>query len=68
MSLVGFHKLLIASAVLFCAGFGGWQVIEFLGNGGGTSGLVGAAFLIGAGGLAFYLTRLDRFLGRGGGG
>lgn len=65
MSLVGFHKLLIASAVLFCAGFGGWQALEAVRGAGLVPGLLGAAFLAAAGGLAFYLSRLDRFLGRG---
>lgn len=68
MSLVGFHRLLIATAVLFCAGFGGWQAVEFVGGAGGVSGLLGAAFLAGAAGLGFYLSRLERFLGRDGDG
>lgn len=67
MSLVGFHKVLIGTAVLFCVLFGGWQVVAHLEGAGLTSLLVGAAFLAAGGGLGFYLVRIDRFLGRGDG-
>lgn len=64
MSLVGFHKVLIGSAVLFCALFGGWQLLAAFEGGGSVALLVGGAFLAAAAGLGFYLTRLERFLGR----
>lgn len=64
MSLVAFHKLLIGSAVLFCAGFGLWQAVAYLQGAGGVSLAVAAAFLVAALALGYYLARLDRFLGR----
>ena len=64
MSLVGFHKVLIGSAVLFWALFGGWQLLAALEGAGTVDLLVGLAFLAAAAGLGYYLARLERFLGR----
>ena len=64
MSLVGFHKVLIGSAVLFCALFGGWQLLAAFEGGGMVPLLVGGGFVAAAVGLGYYLARLERFLGR----
>lgn len=64
LSLVAFHRLLIGSAVLFCAGFGLWQGVAFLRGAGLVSLAVAAGFLAAAVALGWYLARLDRFLGR----
>lgn len=64
MSLIGFHKVLIASAILFCAGFGGWRLVAFT-RGGGTADLVVALIAAtAAAGLGVYLAKLGRILGR----
>lgn len=64
MSLIAFHKVLIASAVLFCALFGAWQLAAHFEGADLTSLLVGVVFLAAAAGLGVYLARLDRFLDR----
>lgn len=63
MSLIGFHKVLIATGILFCGGFGGWQLLRFA-RGGGTATLaVGLLATLAAVGLGVYLALLGRFLG-----
>lgn len=63
MSLVGFHRFLIVTAIFFCLGFGLWE-FNAVGSGGGTEALVlGSIFTLLGIGLAFYLRRLARFLG-----
>jgi hypothetical protein len=65
VSLVSFHKLLIATAIVFCAGYAGWEARAFFAGTGGIASLVLAivfAFL--AGGLVFYLVHLSRILGQ----
>lgn len=59
MSIIGFHRGLISAAVLFCLGYGLWELV---GAGTGSS-VVGATFLLLAAGLGYYLLRLNRFLG-----
>ncbi len=62
MSLIGFHRGLIAAAVLFCFGYGLWELAG-AGRAGGGSTVVGGVFLLLGVGLAYYLARLNRFLG-----
>lgn len=62
MSLIGFHRGLIAAAVLFCLGYGLWELAG-AGRAGGGSPVVGGVFLLLGVGLAYYLARLNRFLG-----
>ena len=64
MSLVGFHKVLIASAIGFCAGFGGWRLLHYARGGSGSDLLLGLAFTVASVALAVYLVFLRRFLGR----
>lgn len=64
MSLIGFHKLLIATAIIFCALFAAWQGALFLREGAGGSLALAAFFALMAAALAYYLANLQRFLGR----
>ncbi len=65
MSLIGFHKLLIATAILFCALFAIWQGIIFTRTGAALNVALAAAFAFAAAGLTYYLANLQRFLKRG---
>lgn len=64
MSLIGFHKVLIGTGILFCAGFAVWQVLAFSGDGSWSRIAVAATFAAGTVALGVYLARLDRYLGR----
>jgi hypothetical protein len=63
MSLIGFHRFLIATAIIFCFGYGGWEFLAARdGAGLGALALAVVFFVLGAG-LTFYLVHLGRFLG-----
>lgn len=64
MSLIGFHKVLIASGILFCLGFGGWRLAAFLRGGAGGDLVVVAASALAAAGLGVYLAKLEEILDR----
>ncbi len=55
--MIPFHKLLISTGVVFCAGFAAWSLWR-------GSMALGLAFAVLALGLAYYLTNLKRFIGR----
>ena len=62
MSLVSFHRFLITAGILFCLGFAGWEARAFF-TGSGTRSLLWAlAFLLLAGALILYLSRLTSIL------
>ncbi len=62
MSLIPFHRGLISAAIVFCFGYGVWEIATPASDGGG-SGVIAIVF-IGLGfGLIYYLARLNRFLG-----
>ncbi len=62
--MIAFHRLLIATAIVFCLGLAVWMISSFR-NGGATVMLVlGISFAIAALGLSYYLKHLDRFLHR----
>ncbi len=63
MSLINFHRILIAVAILFCAGYGVYELLEFTENGETGSLLISGFFLVVTAGLAYYLWHLKRFLG-----
>jgi len=63
VSIIAFHRILIAAAILFCAGYGGYELVGFSRDGGSGGLLLGSVFLILAAGLSYYLWRLNRFLG-----
>ncbi len=61
MSLVDFHRFLIATAIVFCLGYGAW---ELNGAAVGTGGFIqGTVFIVLGLGLGVYLRHLGRFLG-----
>lgn len=67
MGVIGFHRLLISAAILFCFGYGMYEVSRY-GEGAGTGALVTAIVFVGlAAGLGYYLANLERFLHRNGG-
>lgn len=63
MSLVRFHRVLIGSAIVFCAGFSALELLAFARNGGTLELTLGLAFAVAAGLLIFYLWHLRRILG-----
>ena len=63
MSLVAFHKLLIGAAIIFCFGFAGWEIREYLNEGSVGQCLLGILFVALGIGLIVYLRRLNRILG-----
>lgn len=65
MSIVGFHKILIATAILFCTLFAAWQGARFLQTRSPGDALLGIVFVVLAALLGLYLSRLERILGRG---
>lgn len=71
MSLVAFHRALIAAAIVFCFGYGVWELLAYRREGSGGSLVIAVVFGLLGVGLVVYLMRLNRFLGyeekRGGG-
>lgn len=63
MSLIHFHRVLIATAIIFCGGFAAWELRAYLANGEMLALLLAVAFAAAALGLAYYLRHLSRFLG-----
>lgn len=64
MSLIGFHKVLITTGILFCLGFGGWRLAAFLGGGGAGELAAVAASALAAVALGVYLAKLEEILDR----
>jgi hypothetical protein len=64
MNLFAVHKLMIATAILFCAGFAVREAVEIARSGGGLAILLGAVSAAGAVVLGFYLRWLMRTKGR----
>jgi hypothetical protein len=63
MSLVPFHRVLIVSAIVFCAGFSAWTLVAYGRTGAMGDLVVGLGFALAAGALLLYLLHLRRFLG-----
>jgi hypothetical protein len=61
-SLLPFHRLLIASAIVFCAGFSALQLVVYARGGGTVELVLGVGFALAAGLLIVYLLHLRRFL------
>lgn len=66
MSLLQFHRLLIAFGILFCLGYAGWEVRGLLRDGSLASLVLAMAFALLAFILSVYLWQLNRWLGYGG--
>ncbi len=62
MSIIQFHRGLIAAAILFCFGYGAWELLGYRGEGPASVAVGGLFVLLGVG-LAVYLARLDQVLG-----
>ena len=60
MSLVSFHRFLIATAIVFCLGYGAWELNAADRAGGFVQGTV---FIVLGLALVVYLRHLGRFLG-----
>lgn len=66
MGVIGFHRFLISAAILFCLGYGIWEMLRYA-EGAGTGAVVTAiVFVLLAAGLGYYLANLGRFLHRNG--
>ena len=62
--MIVFHRVLIATAILFCALFSVWSFVAFRTNGNVMTLLMAGSFAVATGGLTYYLAHLRRFLGR----
>jgi len=63
MSIVSFHRALIAAAIVFCFGYGIWELVAHARPGPAGSLGIGVVFVVLGCALIFYLARLNRFLG-----
>ena len=62
--MIPFHRLLISTAIVFCAGFAAWAAWHYRQSGDLLMLLTAVAFALAAVALAYYLRHLRRFLGR----
>lgn len=63
--MIAFHRLLIGTAILFCAGFAVWILADYGSHGEPLSLGLGLFFVLSTLGLGYYLKHLRRFLGGG---
>jgi uncharacterized BrkB/YihY/UPF0761 family membrane protein len=64
MGVISFHRFLISAAILFCLGYGVYELLRY-GDGAGTGALITAVVFVTLGaGLGYYLANLSRFLHR----
>jgi hypothetical protein len=63
LSLIAFHRFLIATGILFCFGFAGWELVLWWVTRGWGSFMLGVTFITLGVLLSYYLSRLGRFLG-----
>ncbi len=62
--MIPFHRFLIATAILFSAGFAAWAYVGYARDGGAVELGLAVFFTLGAIALGYYLKNLKRFLGR----
>lgn len=62
--MIPFHRLLIGTGILFCAGFAVWAGVRFRASGSVGTLVLALAFAAAAAALTYYLRNLKRFLGR----
>lgn len=60
--MIPFHRLLIGTAILFCAGFAAWALRAYGETRSSGSLVIGVVFALAAVALAYYLKNLRRFL------
>jgi hypothetical protein len=60
--MINFHRALIATAILFCAGFAIWSGAAFQRGEGGVNLALAMSFGLATLALAYYLKNLRRFL------
>jgi len=64
LSLIGFHRVLIGTGIVFCFGFAAWEALLWRGGTGGSGSLLlGLTFAALGTGLALYLGRLRHYVG-----
>jgi hypothetical protein len=63
VSLVPFHRVLIGSAIIFCAGFSALELLAYARGGGMLELVLGLLFAAAAGAFIVYLWHLRRILG-----
>lgn len=62
--MISFHRFLIGTAIVFCAGFSLWAFLAYRADGGIVPLVLAVSFAIATFALAYYLKNLKRFLGR----
>jgi hypothetical protein len=62
--MIAFHRMLIGTAILFCAVFAGWSFVTFRRGGSTLLLALAVTFAVAAVALGYYLKNLDRFLRR----
>lgn len=62
--MIPFHRLLISTAIVFCAGFAAWAGVSYWESRSAVTFALALVFLAFAVGLSYYLRHLSRFLGR----
>lgn len=62
--MIPFHRLLIATAIVFCAGFSAWAAWNYRQSGEVLMLVTAFAFAVATVALGYYLRHLRRFLGR----
>ena len=63
LSLINFHRILIGFAILFCAGYGAYELPALNGDGGSGSLALSGFFFVCAAALGYYLWHLKSILG-----
>jgi len=62
--MIPFHRLRIATAIVFCAGFSAWSAWDYHESPNVGTLAVSVTFAAAAAALSYYLRHLKRFLGR----
>jgi hypothetical protein len=62
--MIPFHRLLISTAILFCAGFAVWAGWSYRQSGDAVTLIMALGSAVAAAALTYYLRHLQRFLGR----
>ena len=62
--MIPFHRLLISTAIVFCAGFAVWAASSYRSSHSGGMLSLCLAFVVATAALIYYLRHLNRFLGR----